>query len=123
MKYYVSEWIIESDKIIDGSFRSVLNKSVQLEFDLKFEDIITDDDFYGFRFVLAVKHDKTVEHFFATVSDKLGIAFWTETTAEIYSGTLSLSVREQRNDPDYKVNLRVLDSYVKAGLINENRRK
>lgn len=43
MRYYVAEWIINSDKIIDGSFRSVLNKSVELEFDLKFEDFITDD--------------------------------------------------------------------------------
>ena len=123
MKYYVADWIIDSDKIMDGSYDNVLNKSVELEYDLKLEDFITDDAFYGFRFLLAVKTDEFIEHFFATASDQLDLVSWEETTLETYKKALSLSVREQRNDPDYRVNLRILDSIVKAGLMNKNRRK
>ena len=40
MKFYVADWIIDADKIRDGCFHQILTKSVELEFDLKYDGYV-----------------------------------------------------------------------------------
>lgn len=119
MKYFIADWIIEADKIRNGSFHSVLTKSVELGFDLKYQGIRTADNFNAIRFVLSIPSDVILQEFAEFSLTELGIANWSETSKENYNEFFPESVRVQRQNPNYSTNLRLIDGLISDGLANE----